>query len=191
LKIEPIGSQTAHTHLSKYITMLKVKISNNKEQIIHFDDDRLTSGKIGNKKFKWDIELIDKQCSYYHIIKDNASYNASVLEYDEENKSLVISVRGNVYKVEVKDEYDVLLENLGIDISTGKKVSDIKAPMPGLVKDILIQAKQEVHQGDSLLILEAMKMENIIKSPTDGVIKSIEIELDAAVEKNQVLIKFV
>jgi biotin carboxyl carrier protein len=62
--------------------------------------------------------------------------------------------------------------------------------MPGLVLKIMVEPGQEVSKGDGLLILEAMKMENIIKAPTDGVVKSIEVEQSNAVEKNQVLIKF-
>ncbi|MBT3423804.1 MAG: acetyl-CoA carboxylase biotin carboxyl carrier protein subunit [Bacteroidetes bacterium] len=170
--------------------MLKVKVNGEKETIINFDDDSLKSGKIGNKKFNWDLKLIDKECSYYHIIKDNLSYNTSVLDFDPETKSFVISVRGNVYKVSVKDEYDELLSNLGIDVAATKKASDVKAPMPGLVKEIQVNANDEVVIGQSLFVLEAMKMENIIKSPVDGVIKSIEVKQETAVEKNQVLLKF-
>ena len=170
--------------------MLKVKVNGGKAKSITFDDDSLKSGKIGNKKFNWDIQLINKEGEYYHIIKDNLSYNTSILNFDHETKSFVISVRGNEYKVNVKDEYDELLEHLGIDSFATKKVNDIKAPMPGLVKDIQVEVEDEVSEGQSLLVLEAMKMENIIKSPVNGHIKSIDVKKDTAVDKGQVLIKF-
>ena len=70
------------------------------------------------------------------------------------------------------------------------KVSDLKAPMPGLVLSIDVEVGKEVKKGDALLILEAMKMENVIKSPTDGVIKSIAVKTSQAVEKNQLLLNF-
>ena len=47
-----------------------------------------------------------------------------------------------------------------------------------------------VKKGEGLVVLEAMKMENIIRSPADGIIKSIDVKISDAVEKNQVLIKF-
>ena len=71
-----------------------------------------------------------------------------------------------------------------------KKISEIKSPMPGLVLDILVKAGDTIKKGDQVLVLEAMKMENIIKSQTDAVVKSVAIETGVAVEKGQVLIKF-
>jgi biotin carboxyl carrier protein len=71
-----------------------------------------------------------------------------------------------------------------------KKISEIKSPMPGLVLDILVQPGDVIKKGDQVLVLEAMKMENIIKSQTDAVVKSVPIEKGVAVEKGQVLVKF-
>ena len=62
--------------------------------------------------------------------------------------------------------------------------------MPGLVLDIKVEVGQEVLEGEPLLVLEAMKMENVLKSPADVVVKSIDVKQQAAVEKNQVLITF-
>jgi biotin carboxyl carrier protein len=62
--------------------------------------------------------------------------------------------------------------------------------MPGLVLSILVKEGDEVKKGDNLLVLEAMKMENIIKSPADVTIKFIKIKPSDKVEKNQVLIQF-
>ena len=66
----------------------------------------------------------------------------------------------------------------------------IKAPMPGLILEINVKVGQEVKEDEPLLILEAMKMENIITSPRDGIIKSISVNKTDAVEKNQLLIEF-
>ncbi len=77
-----------------------------------------------------------------------------------------------------------------MDSLNSSKVNEVKAPMPGLVLDIRVSEGDEVKKGDPILVLEAMKMENIIKSPTDGVIKKINVKKGLAVEKNQVLINF-
>ena len=56
--------------------------------------------------------------------------------------------------------------------------------------DILVQPGQAIKKGEAMLVLEAMKMENSIKAPNDGTVKSVEAEKGQAVEKNQVLITF-
>ncbi len=62
--------------------------------------------------------------------------------------------------------------------------------MPGMVLNILVKEGDEVKKGDTLLILEAMKMENSLKATADGVIKKIVAVKGTAVEKNQILIQF-
>ena len=77
-----------------------------------------------------------------------------------------------------------------MDALASKKVNEVKAPMPGMVLNILVQEGAEVKKGDALLVLEAMKMENIIKSPCDGTVKRVAATKGTAVEKNQLLIQF-
>jgi biotin carboxyl carrier protein len=62
--------------------------------------------------------------------------------------------------------------------------------MPGLILEIHVRIGQAVNENDPLLILEAMKMENVITSPRDGIIKSISVKKSDAVDKNQLLIEF-
>jgi biotin carboxyl carrier protein len=107
-----------------------------------------------------------------------------------EEKKMVVKINNTSYTLDIKDKYDDLLHSLGLDSLASKKVNDIKAPMPGMVLNILVTEGQEVKKGDALIVLEAMKMENILKSPTDGVIKKIAITKGIAVEKNQLLIQF-
>ena len=71
-----------------------------------------------------------------------------------------------------------------------QKVNDVKAPMPGLILEIKVQPGQEVKKGDPIMILEAMKMENILKSPGDGIVREIKVVEKQNVEKNQILILF-
>ncbi|MBY0435500.1 MAG: acetyl-CoA carboxylase biotin carboxyl carrier protein subunit, partial [Cyclobacteriaceae bacterium] len=70
------------------------------------------------------------------------------------------------------------------------KVNAVKAPMPGLIIDLRVNAGDTVKTGDPLLVLEAMKMENIIKAPGDGTVKQVKIKKGDSVEKGQLLIEF-
>ncbi|MES2628060.1 MAG: biotin/lipoyl-containing protein [Bacteroidota bacterium] len=126
----------------------------------------------------------------FHILKDNRTYNVEVLEVIHSEKKFVLLVNGTRYEVELKDQFDLLLQSMGIGGANAKQLKEVKAPMPGLVLDILVQEGSTVAKGDAIVILEAMKMENVLKSPTDGTIKSVSITKGIAVEKNQVLISF-
>ena len=146
------------------------------------------SGTLNGKAVEADI--LDTGHQEYHLLLNNKSYNILVVKADPAEKKLVVKVNGKKYTLDVKDKYDELLHNLGLDNIAAKKINDIKAPMPGMVLNILVSEGQEVKKGDSLLVLEAMKMENVLKSPTDGVIKKIAAIKGNAVEKNQLLIQF-
>lgn len=136
----------------------------------------------------WD--LLEIKDGKFHIIQDNQSFNATVLEADYEAKTFSIKINKNVYTVNLKDKFDLLVEKLGFSNMTVQKVNNIKAPMPGLVLDVLVEVGDVLTKGDSVLILEAMKMENVIKAEGDAVVKSIEITKGTPVEKNQILVEF-
>jgi biotin carboxyl carrier protein len=74
--------------------------------------------------------------------------------------------------------------------ASAQKVNDLKAPMPGLILQIAVNEGDIVKKGDTLLILEAMKMENVLKAQGDGIIKKIAVNKGDRVEKNHLLIKF-
>jgi biotin carboxyl carrier protein len=139
---------------------------------------------------KLQIDTIEINPASFHILRNNVSYNVDVVRINKEEKTALIRVNGNKYEVKITDKFDELLKNLGMDSMATKKVNNIKAPMPGLVINIIAREGDAVKKGDPLLVLEAMKMENILKSPADGVVKRIAVNKGMAVEKNQLLIEF-
>lgn len=136
------------------------------------------------------IDSRDLSVTQKHVIYQNKSYNIELVERNEDGKEVVVKVNGTLYQVGIEDQYDELLKKLGMDTSSANKVLEIKAPMPGLVLNVMVTEGQEVNKGDSLLVLEAMKMENIIKSPTGGIVKKILIQKGDKVEKNEILLQF-
>lgn len=146
------------------------------------------SGKINDKAEIWDSIKIKE--GLFHIIKDHKSYTVDVIKTDYAEKSFTLSVNGTQYKLSVKDKFDELLKSLGMGELTDKKINHILAPMPGLVIEVSVREGSSVKKGDSLIVLEAMKMENILKSPAEGIIKKVNVSKGSIVEKNQVLIQF-
>ncbi|RZL66754.1 MAG: acetyl-CoA carboxylase biotin carboxyl carrier protein subunit [Pedobacter sp.] len=137
-----------------------------------------------------DIDTVVLNKNSVNILYNNKSYNVEVVELNTLEKLAVVKVNGNVYSLSIKDQFDQLLQQLGMDNLAASKILQVKAPMPGLVLSVLIKEGDTVKKGDNLLVLEAMKMENMIKSPTDGIVKKVEIKQSDKVEKNQLLISF-
>ncbi len=137
-----------------------------------------------------DLDIVEIHQGGFHILKDSISYNAEVVKADYEEKAFTIKVNGQLYEVKVQDKFDLLLQQLGMSNAGSKQVKELKAPMPGLILDIKVTEGQAVQKGDPLIILEAMKMENIIKAPADGTVKQIKARKGDSVEKNQVLLSF-
>jgi biotin carboxyl carrier protein len=111
-----------------------------------------------------------------------------LIEYRQDEKIATVKVNNSTYEIKLKDETDDLLEKLGIGQKTNK-IAQVKAPMPGKVLEILVKEGDTVNKGDSLIVLEAMKMENIIKATGTAVVKKVHATKGSAVEKNQVLIE--
>ena len=160
-------------------------IVNNKIFQINGNDNSLT---VDGQALNWDVVKITD--SYFHILHDNKSYRAEIVSTDKTTKTFTIKINNRPYTVSVKDKFDLLLEKMGINNAVAGKVNNIKAPMPGLIVDLMVSAGDLVKAGESLLILEAMKMENIIKSPAEGTVYAVKIKKGDRVEKGQILIEF-
>lgn len=137
------------------------------------------------------LDIFAENTHTKQILYQHKSFNVALVAIDREEKELQIKVNGNTYDIKITTELDLLLKKLGMDSTSASKVHQVKAPMPGLVLSILVHEGQEIKKGANLLVLEAMKMENIIKSPVDAIVKKIEVLRGDKIEKNTVLIKFV
>jgi biotin carboxyl carrier protein len=164
--------------------MLKASINT---QTFDIQSDK-TGTTVNSQPFNWD--LVEIKDGNFHILYNNRSFNAEVLEADYQTKSFLIKINNHKHSISVKDRFDLLLDQLGMSNANAAKVNDLKAPMPGLIVDIKVQVGDTVKKGDTILILEAMKMENVLKSVGDGIVKNIKIIPKQNVEKNQVLIEF-
>ncbi|GAB4045345.1 acyl-CoA carboxylase biotin carboxyl carrier protein subunit [Spirosoma litoris] len=158
-------------------------------ELAPFSIDFLPEGQtLNGELFAWDlVKLSDRT---FHILHQNRSFTAEVLELNTAEKTVTLKINGHIYPVKLKDRFDQLLEKMGMSTLASAKINELKAPMPGLIVGISVQPGDEVRKGDSLLILEAMKMENMLKAPADATIKTIRVSKGDRVEKGQVLVEF-
>ncbi len=165
--------------------MFKIKANNGTSWEV-----KNTLNKVFINNLETEADIIMTGINTYHIVYNDRSYNVNVLDLNPENKTCILLVNGKKISLEIKDKYDELLEKMGMTANAGKALNELKAPMPGLVLKVLVTAGDKVEKGDSLLLLEAMKMENILKSTGDGIVKKIHITEKDKVEKGQLLISF-
>jgi biotin carboxyl carrier protein len=164
--------------------MYSVSIKNSVFEVEKSKETVAVNGNI----LDWDISEI--RTGHYHVLHNNQSFNLELVSLDAETKTVKLKLNNKLCEVTIKDKFDLLLEKLGMNNLKSQTAKEIKAPMPGLIFDIKVKEGDEVKKGDAVLILEAMKMENILKSPGDGTVKAIKIKKGQSVEKNQVLIQF-
>lgn len=123
------------------------------------------------------------------ILYKGKSYTVIADKTDFVNKELVFRINGQTYTAVVKEPIDQLLSSMGMDLNAMQRAEPVKAPMPGMVLRILVTPGQQIRKGDGLLILEAMKMENVLKATADGIVKTIKAVEKTAVEKGATLIE--
>ncbi|HUH34133.1 MAG TPA: biotin/lipoyl-containing protein [Daejeonella sp.] len=165
--------------------MFKIKVNNN----FNFEI-RQEKGKLSANGQEISADIVNGMDQHVHVLHNNKSYRAEVVSFNAAEKACTVKVNGNTYILDIKDQYDELLHQLGLDNLNKVKIAELKAPMPGLVLKVFVTEGDKVQKGDNMLVLEAMKMENIIKAPGDVTIKAIKIRPADTVEKNQVMFLF-
>ncbi|WP_432222141.1 acetyl-CoA carboxylase biotin carboxyl carrier protein subunit [Flavobacterium sp. TMP13] len=145
--------------------------------------------RIDSKAIK-DFDVVAVSSITSHVLHQNASYHTEILSSNFNQKKYSVQVNGTVYDVVLTDALDALIKAMGFEVGATKQVNAIKAPMPGLILEISVSVGQTVKENESLLILEAMKMENNFLSPRDGIIKSISVNKGDTVDKGQLLVEF-
>ncbi len=139
-----------------------------------------------------DLDVLDYKTGLngeLNILENAQNYHAKILKSDFRNKNYQVKVNGNLYQVHINNELDLLIDELGLTLKDKIVEGDSIAPMPGLILDVMVKEGQEVKEGDALVILEAMKMENVMSASKDGLIKKVHVKKGDAVDKKQLLIE--
>lgn len=125
----------------------------------------------------------------YHLLQDGKSHHIEVHALDIVSKTVILTVNGREQTLHIADETDQLVKQLGFATVSAAKSKNITAPMPGLVLDVMVKPGDQITEGTPLIILEAMKMENVLKAEGDGEVKAVPVKKGEAVEKKQLLIE--
>lgn len=123
------------------------------------------------------------------ILLNGKSYTGIIDSIDHAAKTVAVTVNGQQFTTVIRESIDLLLSNMGMDLKAMQKAEPVKAPMPGLVLKVLVSAGQQINKGDGLVILEAMKMENVLKATAPATVKAVKVAERTAVEKGTILIE--
>lgn len=154
----------------------KVKVNDTFEY--NFTDGQITS-----------LDIQEVSSTKFHVLKENCSFKAEIITSDFLKKNYTVKINSNIYEIDISNQLDLLIQEMGLSLGSAQIINDIKAPMPGLILDVLVQIGDTVKEGDYLIVLEAMKMENTLTALGDGVVKSVSVIKGEKVEKNQLLIE--
>ena len=142
-------------------------------------DDQIT---IDGVAYPIDLRAIDE--ATFSLLINNASLEALV---EASNGEIHVLLRGRLYAARVEDERaSRLSQSGGLHVGSGEVT--IKSPMPGLIVAIAVSEGQAVQKGQTVVVLESMKMENELKAPRDGTIAAIKVSPRQSVEQHQPLI---
>lgn len=118
------------------------------------------------------------------------NHRVLLLDGPDAQGHVTLRVDGVKWTGTVADDRMLLLERMGMSVEDGALDTELLAPMPGKVLSVEVEAGDEVAEGDALLILEAMKMENVLKASRSGKVLRVDAVAGHAVEKGAVLVTF-
>ena len=155
--------------------------------------DYVVASEYGNKTRITNSDLqsfrfLSRDKDYVSFIYKGKRHEAQILDSDDGVKNLKLVIDNRVINMTLKDELDLLIDQMGLSAVVDEHGGDIFSPMPGLVIKLLVEIGDEVKKGQAVIVLEAMKMENLLQATSDGVIKEIKTKEGNSVTKGDLLV---
>ncbi len=161
-----------------------------KEFLVDIDGQRIPVTQSGNQLCVLDkntsASLVELRPGVYSLVLDGNSH----LIHMEEGPGSLMTINGQTINSEIVSKRSELILHYGQQKGIQEAVNELRAPMPGLIMNIMVQAGEEVVEGQGLIVLEAMKMENELRAPCTGRVKHIHAQEKDAVALDAILMEF-
>jgi len=148
-------------------------------------DDGIT---VDGHAVDWDIAPLPD--GRWHILFGKEGFTAEVVSADRATGTYQIRINGALSVVTLRTPLERRLAAMGFENRHTTALSAVAAPMPGLITSIRVAVGDQVLAGTPLLVLEAMKMENVLQAPGEGTVSAVRVNVGDRVEKGQSLIEF-
>ena len=132
----------------------------------------------------WDVDARLTAQGIYSLLIDGVSYVADVVDRDG---ACVVEIGGEWYEITVEEQTRHIIRTRG-GAAGGGRSATLKAPLPGKISRVAVKPGDTVHAGDTLLVIEAMKMENEFKAAGAGTVAEVRVAAGDAVNAGDVLI---
>lgn len=133
------------------------------------------------------LKLFEDPNGFSYIVWKNRKYMLDIIEKNQNKYTVMVNGVWHTFTVESPFS---LKRKKYLEKQQGESTSEtITAPMPGKIIDILVEEGSEINAGESLLILEAMKMQNEISCPIDGVVTKISVRKNDSVMKDDIMLE--
>ena len=145
----------------------KIEISNDSEILINAE------------KIQFNLLSLDDKT---HLLKVGDNFFETVAQKIDDDK-YAVTVNGVLFEIEIRTSLQERAKKLLDARGATNHKMEVKAPMPGMILKVNKQVGEEVNSGESVIILEAMKMENELRSPVSGKLKELFVKEGSPVEK--------
>jgi pyruvate carboxylase subunit B len=132
----------------------------------------------------WEVDARLTAQGITSLLIDGVSYVADVTDHEG---ACVVEVQGESYVIDVEEETRYIIRTRG-GAAGGHAGQVLKAPMPGRITQVAVRAGQAVNRGDTLVVIEAMKMQNELKAGAAGVVAEVRVDVGQAVNPGDVLV---
>ncbi len=133
-----------------------------------------------------ELDLVRLSKYSYSLLLDGHSHHLSIRPARD---GYLVILRHQTYHIQLRTELDLTIEKMGLNSTSGNRSGVVTAPIPGLITKIAVAAGDTVTQGDQLLILEAMKMENEIVAPQGGTVSAVHVQAGQTVDKGAKMVE--
>lgn len=154
---------------------------------VRWPDGRVEQVAPGSEE-SWDWKQLAP--GVFDVRMGNRNVRIERMDGPDEKGNVTIRVNGVVQALQVLGPQQLLLEAMGMSANVETQEKHVESPMPGKILQVMVATGTEVDEGDPLLVLEAMKMENVIRAPRSGVIAVVQAQVGEAVEKAAILVTY-
>ena len=158
--------------LGDHIVDLELR-ADGKQPVVRLGDADVKVDAVKLSPYSWSL-ILDGQSHHLSIVPSGSGYQ--------------VLLREQTYQVELRSEVQQTVVQLGIGIAPASGHGEIRATIPGLVASLPVAPGDSVAQGDTVIVLEAMKMENEIAAPFAGTVGQVYVQPGEAVEKGALLL---